>query len=38
MTPVYAAVLGLKVYFTAVGAQKIDSSSFKTFDIFIASF
>ena len=38
MPLVYAAVLGLKVYPTAVGAQKIDGFSLKTFSIVIASF
>ena len=38
MALVYAAKLGLKVYYTNVRAQKIDGSIFKTFVIVLASF
>ena len=38
MTPTYAAVLGFKVYLSAVRAQKIDGFSFKNFDKVIANF
>lgn len=38
MTPVYAFKLALKMYYTNVGAQKIDDSSFKIFEIVLISF
>lgn len=38
MTPIYIAKLGLKVRFTNVGAQKIDSSIFETFEIVLTKF
>ena len=38
LTPIYLAVLGLKIYSTIVRAQKIDGCFFKTFDIVISSF
>lgn len=38
MAPVYIARLGLKVWPTNLGAQKIDSSTFKIFEIVLASF
>ena len=38
MTPAYALKLGLRVRRTDVGAQKIDSSTFKIFGIVLASF
>ena len=38
MTPVYAAGLGLKICSTNVGAQKIDDSTLKTFEMVLASF
>ena len=38
MTPAYTSKLGLKVYPTDVGAQKIDGSTLKTFGIVLASF
>ena len=38
MTPAYTAMLGLKVCFTAIKSEKIDSSSLKTFDMVIAIF
>ena len=38
MTPGYASKLGLKVRPTDVGAQKIDSSTLKTFGIVLVSF
>ena len=38
MTPTYAAKLGLKVWNTNVGAQKIDASTLKTFQMVLASF
>ena len=38
MTPTYVSKLGLKVRPTNVGAQKVDSSTLKTFDIVLASF
>ena len=38
MAPAYAATLGLKVYQTNIGAQKIDGLLFKTFRLVIASF
>ena len=38
MTLAYATKLGLKVYYIDVGAQKIDSSIFETFEIILASF
>ena len=38
MTPAYAKQLDLQVQKTDVGAQKIDNSLFKTFEMVIASF
>ena len=38
ITPRYALKLGLKVRLTDVGAQKIDGSILKTFEIVLASF
>ena len=38
MTPAYAKQLGLQVWKTAVGAQKIDGSSLRTFVMVIAGF
>ena len=38
MSPVYASKLGLKVYHTDVGAQKIDGSTLKIFKMVLASF
>ena len=38
MTPAYTAVLGHKVCFTAIRAQKIEGSFLKIFGIVIASF
>ena len=38
MAPAYASKFCLKVYSTDVGAQKIDSSTFETFGIVLASF
>ena len=38
MTPEYILKLGLKVCFTNVGAQKIDGSTLKTFEMILASF
>ena len=38
MTPAYASKLGLQVRHTNVGAQKIDGSTLKTFQMVLASF
>ena len=38
MTPAYAKKLGLRIWKTDVGAQKIDGSSLDTFKMVIASF
>ena len=38
MAMAYASKLGLKVYPTNVGAQKIDGSTLKIFEIVLASF
>ena len=38
MTPAYALKLGLKIYPTNVGAQKIDGSILKMFGTVLASF
>lgn len=38
MTPAYALKLGLKIRFTNIEAQKINSSIFKIFRIILASF
>lgn len=38
MTSIYAAKLGLKIQSINVKAQKIDGSTFKTFEIVLASF
>lgn len=38
MTSVFAFKLGLKVCYTNIKAQKIDSSTFKTFKIVLTSF
>ena len=38
MAPAYASKLGLKVYPTNVGAQKIDGSTLETFGMVLASF
>ena len=38
MTQEYASKLGLKIYTTDVGAQKIDDSILKTFAMVLASF
>ena len=38
MTPVYAAKLDLKVRKTNIGAQKIDGSTFETFEMVLADF
>lgn len=38
MTLTYTVKLGLKVYYTNVGAQKIDISTCETFEIVFASF
>ena len=38
MTPAYTSRLGLRVYRTNIGAQKIDVSTFKTFGMVLASF
>ena len=38
MTLGYVSKLGLKIYSTNVGAQKIDSSTLKTFGMILASF
>lgn len=38
LTPAYASKLDLKVYCTDVKAQKIDSSTFKTFGMILVSF
>ena len=38
MNPAYAKKLGLRVRQTNVGAQKIDGSHLKTFEMVIASF
>ena len=38
MNPAYASRLGLQVYRTDIGAQKIDGSTFKTFGMVLASF
>ena len=38
MTPAYASKLGLKVQPTNVEAQKIDGSTYNTFEIVLANF
>lgn len=38
MTPVYASKLGLEVCCTDFGAQKIDTSTLKTFKIILGKF
>lgn len=38
ITPPYALKLGLQVYYKNIGTQKIDGSTFKTFEIVLASF
>ena len=38
MASVYTAVLGFKIFLSAVRSQKIDDSFFKIFAIVIASF
>ena len=38
MTPTYASKLGFWVYFTDVGAQKIDGSTLKMFEMVLANF
>ena len=38
MTPAYVSKLGLKVYFTNIGAQKIDGSILETFGMILANF
>ena len=38
MTPAYSSKLGLWVYRTNVGAQKIDSSTLQTFGMVLANF
>ena len=38
MIPAYALKLGLKIHHTNVEAQKIDGSTFKTFEIVLANF
>ena len=38
MNPAYASRLGLRVHRTDIGAQKIDSSTLKTFEMVLASF
>ena len=38
MTPGYALKLGLKIRPTDIGAQKINSSIFKIFEMVLASF
>ena len=38
MTPAYTSKLGLKVYHTKVGAQKIDGSTLKIFEMVLANF
>lgn len=38
IAPAYAAKLDLKVWLTDVGVQKIDSSTFKTLEMVLASF
>ena len=38
MTHVYSSKLGLKVYPTNVGVQKVDGSTLETFDMVLASF
>ena len=38
MTPAYASKLGLRVRQTNLGAQKIDGSTLKRFEIVLASF
>ena len=38
MTPAYTSRLGLRVYRTDIGAQKIDGSTLETFGIVLASF
>ena len=38
ITLAYASKLGLKIYYTNVGAQKIDSSTLKIFGIVLTSF
>ena len=38
MTPIYIWKLGLKIYSINIGMQKIDSYTFKTFEIVLTSF
>ena len=38
ITPRYTSKLGLKVYHTNIGAQKIDGSIFEIFEIVLANF
>ena len=38
MTPAFTSKLDLKICSTDVGAQKIDGSTFQTFEIILASF
>ena len=38
MSPIYTKKLGLKTWKTNVGAQKIDGSALKSFEIIIADF
>ena len=38
MTPAYTSRLGLQVYRTNIGAQKIDGSTFEIFGMVLASF
>ena len=38
MTPAYVSKLGLRAHHTNIGAQKINSSTFKTFTMVLASF
>ena len=38
MLPIYVSQLGLKVHYTDIGDQKIDSSTLETFGMVLASF
>ena len=38
MTPAYTLKLGLKIYPTNIGAQKIDGFTLETFEMILASF
>ena len=38
MTPVYTLKLSLRVYYTDVGAQKIDGFTLQTFEMVLANF